>query len=93
MQRAWEVLKEKGVMMLAINVGEDEDMIFPFTAEYPVEFPLLMDLDSSVTQQWGVRGLPTTYVVNPDGEIVYRAVGGRDWDSDMMLNPILDLLD
>jgi len=61
-------------------------MIFPFTAEYPVEFPLLMDLDSKVTQQWKVRGLPTTIVVDPAGRMVYRAVGGREWDSDKILD-------
>jgi peroxiredoxin len=86
MQRAWEKIREEGIAMLAINVGENEDMIFPFTAEYPVEFPLLMDLDSKVTQQWKVRGLPTTIVVDPAGRMVYRAVGGREWDSDKILD-------
>ncbi|HIJ22147.1 MAG: TlpA family protein disulfide reductase [Gammaproteobacteria bacterium] len=91
MQRAWEQLEKEGVLMLAINVGEDEDAIFPFTAEYPVEFPLLMDLDSTVIQQWGVRGLPTTFIVDPDGMIVYRAVGGREWDHPKILEVILSL--
>ncbi len=48
MQRAWQALKPEGIPVLGINVGEDEDTIFEFTANYPVEFPLLMDLDSAV---------------------------------------------
>ena len=43
MQRAWEQLQEEGILMLGIDVGEDEDTIFLFTANYPVEFPLLLD--------------------------------------------------
>ena len=88
MQRAWEKLKQEGIVMLAINVGEDSDQIFAFTAEYPVEFPLLMDRDSSVVRQWKVRGLPTTYIINPAGKIVYQAIGDREWDSDEIMNQI-----
>ena len=75
-------------MMLAINVGEAEDTIFQFTANYPVEFPLLMDLDSKVTGEWPVRGLPTTFVVDPRGRLVYRAIGGREWDDPELLEPV-----
>ena len=88
MQRAWEVLRADDIEMLAINVGEDSDVIFAFTAEYPVEFPLLMDKTSSVTRQWRVRGLPSTYVVDPDGKIVYQAIGSREWDADTLIKEI-----
>jgi len=91
MQRAWEKLEQEGIVMLAINVGEDSDQIFAFTAEYPVEFPLLMDRDSSVVKQWKVRGLPTTYIINPAGKIVYQAIGDREWDSDEIMNQIRKL--
>ena len=72
-------------MMLGINVGEDEDTIFQFTSDYPVDFPLLLDLDSQVTAEWPVRGLPTTLVVDPAGDIVYRAIGSREWDDPELL--------
>ena len=91
MQRAWEILKKENIEMLAINVGEDGDQIFSFTAEYPVQFPLIMDKDSSVVRQWKVRGLPTTYIVNPAGKIVYQAIGDREWDSDEIMNQIRNL--
>ena len=91
MQRAWEILQKEDIMMLAINVGEDGDQIFSFTAEYPVEFPLIMDSDSSVVNQWKVRGLPTTYIVNPAGQIVYQAIGDREWDSEEIMNQIRKL--
>jgi len=88
MQRAWEQLREEGIEMLAINVGEDEDAVFQFTANYPVEFPLLLDQDSSVTAAWPVRGLPTTFVVDPSGRLVYRAIGGREWDDADLLTMV-----
>lgn len=41
--------------------------------------------DSEVINQWPVRGLPTTFVVGPEGRIVYRAIGGREWDDPELL--------
>ena len=34
---------------------------------------------------WEVAGLPTTFLVNPAGEIIYRATGERVWDSNEMV--------
>jgi len=92
MQRAWQQLEKEGILMLGINVGEDEDTIFQFTANYPVEFPLLMDQDSRVINQWPVRGLPTTFVVSPAGKITYRAIGGREWDDPDLLAMVRALM-
>jgi len=91
MQRAWEQLREEGIMMLAIDVGEDEDAIFEFTASYPVEFPILLDTESSVSEAWDVKGLPTTFVIDQWGRKIYRAVGGREWDAPELLNKIRKL--
>lgn len=91
MQRAYERLKDKGVEFLAVNLGEDADTIFTFTADYPVTFPLLMDIDSKVSDKYPVVGLPTSYFVGPDGRLIYRAIGSREWDEKEMLQKILNL--
>lgn len=91
MQRAWEQLQAEGVVMLAVNVGESADTVFQFTANYPVDFPLLLDLDSAVLGLWPVQGLPATFVVDAAGRIAYRAIGGREWDDPQLLAPVLKL--
>ena len=88
MNRAWQQLREEDVVILAVNMGEDEDTIFVFTADYPAQFPLLLDRDGAVIARWPVKGLPTTYIIAPDGSIAYRAIGGRNWDD----SDILDIL-
>jgi peroxiredoxin len=88
MNRAWHTLKEEGIAMLAINMGEDEDTIFIFSADYPTDFPILMDQTGEVIEQWPVKGLPTTYVIAPDGTIAYRAIGSREWDAKELLDTV-----
>ena len=91
MERLWQAVQNKDVVMLAINIGEDADTIFTFTTDYPVTFPLLMDLDSSVLQQYPVLGVPTSFVIDPTGRIIYRAVGSREWDDEAIIQQILSL--
>ena len=91
MDKAYQLLKQQDVVMLAINVGEDADTIFSFTADYPVSFPLLLDKDAVVIKQYPVIGLPTSYIINPQGQLVYRVIGTRDWTDPTLLKTIIDL--
>ena len=86
MQRAWEQVEGEGILIMAVNVGEDAATINEFIKTVQVDFPLPMDLDSKVTQRWPMRGLPTTFVVDPEGRLVYQAQGERDWDDPELLD-------
>ncbi len=88
MNRAWDKIKDQGIEMIAINVGEDEDTIFAFMGDYPIDFQTLMDQSGKIIKQWPIKGLPTTFVVDPQGRLHYRAIGGREWDSDHLLDMV-----
>jgi peroxiredoxin len=92
MQRAWEELRDERFVILAVNVGENADQIFTFTGNYDVDFPLLMDRDSSVIRDWPIKGLPTSYVIDPEGRVAYRAIGGRAWDAPRVIGQLRALM-
>jgi len=91
MERAWNKIKDHDVIMVAINVGESEDTVFTFLGDYPVTFTLLLDTSGEIIDQWPVKGVPTTFVVSPEGKLVYRAIGGREWDDENLLKKIRQL--
>lgn len=88
MNRAWEKVKDEGILMLAVNVGEPPETISQFTEEVPIDFPIILDVDTQLSQAWGVRGMPTTYIIDAAGKVVYSAVGERPWDDDNILNAV-----
>jgi peroxiredoxin len=55
-------------------------------------FPILFDPESKVSEAYGVRGLPTSFIIDPQGRIVYRAVGGREFDHPEVIRVIRGLL-
>jgi thiol-disulfide isomerase/thioredoxin len=83
----------EGVAVLAVNIGENVDTVFPFIGmvEPAPTFPLLFDKDAATLKPWGVKGLPTTLVVAPDGSLAYRAVGGREFDHPEIVRQLLEL--
>lgn len=77
-------LNSDGLEVIGVHVGPSLDEIKRFLGQVPVEFTILVDQDM-VLANWGVMGLPTTFLINPEGRIVYRAVGEREWDSARMI--------
>lgn len=93
LERLHLATQDKNVVILAVNVGEDIDTVFPFMGiiNPSPTFPILFDTDARVMNEWKVRGLPTTYIVSPDGNIVYRAVGGREFNHPSIQQAVISL--
>jgi thiol-disulfide isomerase/thioredoxin len=75
-----DALKNEKFQIVMVNTAEDEDTIFEFLGAVNIELNSLMDIDGQVTEVWKPRGLPTTFLINPEGEVKYQAIGGRDWN-------------
>lgn len=78
--------------IVMVNTAEDEDTIFEFLGSIDVELNSLMDVDGLVTEVWKPRGLPTTFLINPDGKVKYQAIGGREWGEPEYLTFLKKLL-
>lgn len=91
LEKLHQATKNKNVVVLSVNIGEDPDAVFSFMGEVEPSpnFTMLFDTDAVSMQKWGVKGLPTTYIVNPEGKVVYRAVGGREFDHPDMVKKII----
>jgi thiol-disulfide isomerase/thioredoxin len=94
MERLYQQFKERGLTVLAVDVGEDMDTVFAFTGQLDPAptFPLLLDTDSSAAQDWSVKGLPTSFVVDPEGRVIIRAVGGTEFDDAAAIEQLLPYL-
>lgn len=75
--------------VVGVHVGPSLAGIKKFLEAVPVSFTILVDKDMSLAN-WGVQGLPTTFLVNPEGRLVYKAVGEREWDSPEMVQFLQD---
>ncbi len=69
-------LKERGVPILGLNYKDDPDAAKRFLAELGNSYDLIgVDPDGAVGFEWGVYGVPETFVISGEGTIVYKHVG------------------
>jgi len=82
LQRLYAAMKDAGLQVLAINQWEDPDLVFAYMGQISVDagFPILFDAESKVAESYEVQGLPTTFLLDKQGRLRYRAVGGREFD-------------
>ena len=60
----------RGFTVLAVNVGESKEQADLFAKKMNLPFPVVLDEDSSVSQKYGVVGIPTSLLVNSQGRIL-----------------------
>ena len=94
MERLYQKLSGDNFTVIAINQMEDPDHVFAYTGQLDVDptFTILYDTDSKVSNSFDVKGLPTTYLIDKQGNIRYRAIGGREFDHPEVEKQIMELM-
>jgi len=88
MQRIADALRDRPFVILAINIAEPQRRIQKFLKSMDINFKVLLDKDGSTFKAWQGRVLPTSFLLDPEGKIRFRAVGPIDWDTDEALATI-----
>ena len=76
MQVTYDKLADKGFVVLAINELEDEAKVREHITQYGHTFPVLMDRDNKVANQFGVYGLPVSFFIDEGGVVREYIKGG-----------------
>jgi peroxiredoxin len=76
MQATFDKLHDKGFVVLAINELEDEAKVKEHIKQYGHTFPVLMDRDNKVANQFGVFGLPVSVFIDENGIVQEYLKGG-----------------
>jgi len=94
LEKLYNTLADEGFAVLAINQWEDSDHVFAYMGDLNVfpSFPILFDPESRISAEFGVKGLPTSFLLDKQGRVVYRAVGGRAFDHPKVEQTIRGLL-
>jgi len=68
--------KDEGLVVLAIS-DEELGKVKPFITERKINYPILLDKDRRVNDEFGIEGIPKTFVYNREGKLVAQAVDMR----------------
>ncbi|PIQ83496.1 MAG: hypothetical protein COV75_07110 [Candidatus Omnitrophica bacterium CG11_big_fil_rev_8_21_14_0_20_63_9] len=70
----------KSVQVIAVSSDEDVAVLKQFIAEKQLPYPIIADHDMprSISEQYGISGIPVTYVIGKDGRIAERLHGASE---------------
>ena len=84
LERLHQELADRSLRVVGVDIGEETGEVQRFVEETGITFEIVIDQDLSTGRLYAARSLPMTYILDPAGTIVARAIGVRDWDSEPM---------
>jgi len=88
-QKAMEILKNENIQFLfSSEESNDEIEAFKAAHEYNFNFVRVESL-----AELNIMGLPTTFIFNPDGKLVFSEMGYRKWDDKINIDLIQSISD
>lgn len=86
-------LRGSHFVVLFVNYGEPPDAVRPFMGELNFAHGVLLDPETRVGDAFGVKFLPTHFVIDRRGELVASGVGPKAWDGPESVRLIRRLLE
>ena len=66
-----EELAKDGIMVLGINVGEPRAKVEKYIEKNGIKLPILLDEDTVVSDTYGIMGVPTFFLVDKSGVVIF----------------------
>jgi len=84
--------KSQGLVVLAVNLDEEKQAAQQFLAQVPGKFTIAYDPQGITPGQYQVEVMPTSYLINRSGDVVYAHKGFKQSKANDMESEISELL-
>lgn len=79
--------------LLTVSIDQHgKPAVTQFMASNGYNFPVLLDTSNATSSAYRVSGIPSTFVIGRDGEIIWNCVGALDWSNPDMRDALKKLL-
>jgi len=78
LKAAWQRYQDREVVFVGVDIQDTDDDARAFLREFGVTYPNGADAGSRIAIEYGVYGIPETFVIDRQGRIIYKHVGAID---------------
>lgn len=75
LEAAYQARQDDGFVVLGVNIGESRQVVAPFVRELGMTYPVLLDTESRLLDEYRGLGLPMSLLVDQEGIIRERHMG------------------
>jgi len=92
LEKLYVKYRREGLLVIGISVDTADTGIRKFMQKSPVTFPMLIDRESAVGDHYGIRSLPSGFLIGRDGIVRYKHLGFGKEHISMYEKEIVELL-
>ena len=92
MNKLHKDLKGKGFEVIGVNLDEELGDAQGFLAKTPAQFTILADASGQCPQEFGVKAMPSTYLIDREGVVRYVHLGFKGSESGQLREQVETLL-
>jgi len=78
--------------LLAVSVDEDRSQVESYRQRLGLSLPILLDPSHEVSRAYQTYRYPESFLLDREGKVIARFVGPRDWDAQIYVDRIRELL-
>lgn len=89
--RIWQPMKQKGVVVLGVNTGEEKEEVQQFVREQKLSFPILLPAEGELPKDYQAEGIPRLLILDRKHTIRLDKLGFDPSEFDNVVKTVEDL--
>ncbi|MEZ4681680.1 MAG: TlpA disulfide reductase family protein [Caldilineaceae bacterium] len=75
LEQTWQQEQANGIVFLGLDYLDQEPQAKAYLETYRVSYANGPDLQSKAARDYGIKGVPETFFIDPEGKIAYMVIG------------------
>ena len=92
LESMYQELGGDDLTVLGVAVDQDLGVLKKYVQKSSLTFPILHDVSGKVSAKYRASGIPTVYLVSPDGKLAGVARGALNWERKVVLDKVRELV-
>jgi cytochrome c biogenesis protein CcmG/thiol:disulfide interchange protein DsbE len=81
LEQAWQDYKDQGVVFIGVGYVDSDPAAKAFIARYGITYPNGPDLRTAISDDYAIRGVPETFIIDPTGHVSFFAMQPLDYNT------------
>lgn len=81
LEMTWREFRDRDVVVVGVDIQDTEQAARAFLDRFKLTFPNGRDTSGKISIDYGIYGVPETFIIDRQGRIVFKQAGAVRWDT------------
>jgi len=81
LEATWQAFRDNAVVVVGVDIQDTEEAARAFIDQFKLTFPNGRDITGKISIDYGIYGVPETFIIDRQGKIVFKRAGAVQWET------------